>query len=187
MKMVHIKFKIPKFLNYTINTNKLSYNKVLIHPFAGGYNHDMRELPINHWKVIVDYLLQNKFQIYLSGSSSDLAKRFYVPKNKNFFDIRGKLTIIELKQLLENIYGVISVNTGIMHLASLMNLKLICINGPTREDRWGPINPKSKCINLSNDLGGNFLNLGFEYPKNYKYSMHSIRINSLMNTVKEFL
>jgi hypothetical protein len=59
--------------------------------------------------------------------------------------------------------AVISVNTGSMHVASLLNVPTIALHGPTSPLRWGPVGRRS--IALVPDGATSFLNLGFEMLK----------------------
>lgn len=188
LKINYTGFKIPNFLkNIDCDNFKKNKRSVVIHPFAGGYNSSMRELPISYWKQIIDFILKKGIIVYLSGSSHDKNHPFYTPNNELFKDVRGNFNLNELSCLLKNSKLVISVNTGVMHLASFLDTSLICINGPTNDTRWGPINNNSFSFNLNQSEGGSFLNLGFEYPNDYRYSMKKHNIDKIIKKIEEFI
>jgi heptosyltransferase I len=58
---------------------------------------------------------------------------------------------------------VVSVDTGIMHLAAALGVPVIGLHGPTSSKRWGPIGRNADAID-SPDPGAGYLYLGFEVP-----------------------
>ena len=76
--------------------------------------------------------------------------------------IAGRCGLAELIDILDRARCVVSVNTGVMHLAAAAGTWTIALNGPTNSSRWGPIGPRT--VNIDSELHGcGFLNLGFEY------------------------
>lgn len=141
-------------------------NRVVVHIMPSGYLSRLKRWPDNNWKVIVEYLLENDMEIYFTGSASD---RKYIELLLNnyrnelkIFNVAGKYTIRETASLLSSSKIVISVNTGIMHLASALGCNLIALHGPTNPKRWGPLNSNAVVIQ-SNYPEAPCLNLGFEY------------------------
>lgn len=69
----------------------------------------------------------------------------------------------ELAWLLARADAVVSVNTGIMHLAALTGAPTVGLHGATDPRRWGPVG--ARCVSLLPDTGQYaYLNLDFEYP-----------------------
>jgi heptosyltransferase I len=56
---------------------------------------------------------------------------------------------------------VVSVDTGIMHLAAALDMPVIGLHGPTSSKRWGPIGRNAVAIDSSDPRAG-YLYLGFE-------------------------
>jgi len=67
-----------------------------------------------------------------------------------------------LTHVLRNAMLVVSVNTGVMHLAAVAGAPTVSLNGPTAEHRWG-----ARGRNVANvqpaDGSGGYLHLGFEF------------------------
>ena len=90
--------------------------------------------------------------------------------------IAGRFGIAELIDVVGHARCVVSVNTGVMHLAAAVGTWTIALNGPTSSSRWGPIGPRT--INIDSSLPGcGFLNLGFEYDGQRTDCMQGITVD----------
>jgi len=131
-----------------------------------GYLSVLKEWPAENWAIIIEFLLARKYEIFFTGSGSDRKSiDNLLHRNKNnpgLYNVAGKYSIKETVNLLKSSGLVISVNTGIMHLASVLGCNLIALHGPTDPKRWGPLNENSIVIQ-SDYSQAPCLNLGFEY------------------------
>jgi ADP-heptose:LPS heptosyltransferase len=71
--------------------------------------------------------------------------------------------------------GVVSVNTGVMHVAAALGTPTIALNGPTSGTRWGPRGPFTRCV-ASPMVPEGYLNLGFERDERYAHCMEAITV-----------
>ncbi|MBI2419425.1 MAG: glycosyltransferase family 9 protein [Ignavibacteriales bacterium] len=140
-------------------------NRIVIHMKPGGAKPHLKEWPIESWNAVVAYLLSREMDIYFTGSFSDypaidkFIATFFAGKLVN---VAGTLSIADTASLLKSASLVISVNTGIMHLASALGCNLVVLHGPTNYKRWGPLN--SNALSLQSPYHqAPCLNLGFEY------------------------
>jgi ADP-heptose:LPS heptosyltransferase len=79
--------------------------------------------------------------------------------------IAGKIPLPDLPDVascLRRADAVVSVNTGIMHLAAIAGAPTISLEGPTNPLRWGPCGPKTRPL-LPEKGRSAYLYLGFEY------------------------
>ena len=77
-------------------------------------------------------------------------------------NVAGRFRLRETVDVLAGAACVVSVNTGVMHLAAAAGVPTVALNGPTSSRRWGPLGPH--VTNVDSELPGcGFLNLGFEY------------------------
>ncbi len=145
---------------------KVKSRQIVIHTMPSGYLSELKRWPETHWKKVIDYLLEIQCEIYFTGSTSDyeyiepLLKNY--TNNERLHNVAGKYSLKEIVILLKSSQVVLSVNTGIMHLASVLNCNLIALHGPTNPNRWGPLNRNAKIIQ-SDYPEAPCLNLGFEY------------------------
>jgi len=178
---------LPKiFLPYVEKDKKL----IVIHMFPGGTKSYLKEWPKEYWVELIDYLTSKGYYVALTGARSDRDKTLKVYdqcKRKNLINVvAGKLSLKEVAFLLKRSSLVISVNTGIMHLASALNCNLIALHGPTSSRRWGPLNKNS--ISIQSPLKCSpCLNLGFEYGCNENRCMKAITVEKIIESVKEFI
>ena len=164
-------------------------NCIVIHMFPGGYKSYLREWPEEYWIKLINNLTKKGYEVLLSGAKSDEKKAFDLYrkiKNKEKVKIiAGKADLEKLIDILQSCFCVISVNTGIMHLASALKCNLIALHGPTSYKRWGPLNENS--ISLASTLSCSpCLNLGFEYGCDENKCMKDITVEKVMQAVEFF-
>jgi heptosyltransferase I len=95
----------------------------------------------------------------------------------------GSDRFISLSHLLKRARIVISVNTGVMHLAAVLGVPTISINGPTDNRRWGPVGRWVEGISAPGaDCG--FLHLGFEFDGHPTDCMERITVDRVVAAVE---
>jgi len=142
---------------------------IVFHAWSSGYKSHLREWPEEYWvELAARVVVSLGFDIVLTGAPCDLARtqelRLKIgPRSKgNVVSLAGKLSLSETARVLRDAVAVVSVNTGIMHLAAAVGSAVVAINGPTSALRWGPLGDRAVSVNT--DLPGcGYLNLGFEY------------------------
>lgn len=172
--------------------NIVKDNCAVIHTMPSGYLSDRKRWQDKNWIEVIEHLLANDMEIYFTGSTADresiealLSDYRNIPK---IYNVAGKYSLKETTALLLKSRLVISVNTGIMHLASVASCNLIALHGPTDPKRWGPLN--SNAIIIQSDFPeAPCLNLGFEYNCNDKTCecMKRISSESVINEIKKIL
>jgi ADP-heptose:LPS heptosyltransferase len=166
---------------------KCNDNRITIHMFPGGYKSYLKEWPDANWIEIIDQLTTRHYEVFLTGAKIDREKaeqiKAQIANSGSVNIVAGTLNLKQTAELLKSSTLVISVNTGIMHLASALGCNLIALHGPTSVKRWGPLNANS--ISLHSDLRCSpCLNLGFEYQCQTNSCMKSITMTSLMDAIK---
>tara|TARA_B100000378_G_scaffold278246_1_gene280814 strand:+ start:2254 stop:3240 length:987 start_codon:yes stop_codon:yes gene_type:complete len=141
---------------------------IVIHPWAAGFMSELREWPRENWVTLINALSRYGVDLVVTGGHADTAPAESLLKDISshcpVISLAGKLTLSELRNCLAGSLGVVSVNTGVMHLASLLGVRVISLNGPTNAERWGGVGDHVFNLNVKPEDGGGFLNLGFEYP-----------------------
>ena len=75
--------------------------------------------------------------------------------------------------------GVISVNTGVMHVGAALGTPTLALNGPTSGMRWGPRGPFTRSV-ASPMVPDGYLNLGFEQDDRYRDCMSAITVEMVL-------
>lgn len=156
---------------------------------APGKKKYLKEWPACRWAEMIAILVKMGHEIRLTGSQSDAyANAQFI---KKYFDgisgvqsIAGKYSLAELGKIFTAAAGVISVNTGIMHLAALAGAPTVGLHGATNPLRWGPIGKHARSL-LPEQGQCAYLNLGFEYPKNAEPAMQHISVNNVLDSLRQ--
>ncbi len=129
------------------------------------------------------------FFIIGSGSQQqDKAKKLILKsQSNNILNLINKTTMLEVMELLKNMDLFISVDTGLVHMASVYNKNIICLYGQSLPERSGAVNPNAislctyeKC-SPCND--GKQVNIEIcEYK-----CMQNITVEMVLDKVKEIL
>ncbi len=164
---------------------------VVFHMIPSGKNAHMKEWAKERWKLLAEYCVQKGLTVLYSGSSADSFRteaQAKIADNPLIKSIAGKTTLPELAFILQNAQIVVSVNTGIMHLAAATGARLIALNGPTSSKRWGPVAAPESTISLNaNSPCAPCLHLGFEYGCNENKCMESIQVKRVIEAMKILL
>lgn len=94
----------------------------------------------------------------------------------------GRVTLVELAAMFERAAAVVSVNTGVMHLASLAGAPTAGLHGATNPLRWGPVGEKAVSI-LPRSGRMAYLNLGFEYPPHVENAMANLVVEDVIEAL----
>lgn len=160
---------------------------VIFHPWPAGAKSHLREWPVSNWIELAHCLAGPNRRFLITGGPSDLERSRRLAAEisaisldaDSFFDPRGLEPLIALLQTAQ---VVVSVNTGIMHLAAILGVRTVCINGPTSSLRWGPVG--DSCISLNSpgeDCG--FLDFGYEFGGKPTDCMCRITVSSVLRAV----
>lgn len=113
-----------------------------------------KKWPLNHWRSLSKLIGSEKNILILGGKDELEAAEEIKSKEKNIFNLCGKLTIPELRYILEKCSIVISLDTGAMHLCDTTKTKQIVLFS-TRDlsNKWFPNNKNTivleKVVNCS--------------------------------------
>jgi len=140
---------------------------VVFHLWPAGGPMSMREWPKEHWIALAKKIAQPNTIFAITGAPAEIeqsrafAQQLSATAVVRAVPFEGEGGLVHLVRLLRRARLVVSVNTGIMHLAAVVGAPTISLNGPTAGHRWGPRG--KQCIGVSPaDGSGGFLHLGFE-------------------------
>jgi heptosyltransferase I len=164
----------------------------VFHPWSGGFMGHVKEWPEERWIELARNLhASRRLGVLVSGSASDversksLASRM-VNAGCDARSIAGEFTLAELADILASSNVVVSVNTGVMHLAALIGAPTVSLEGPAALHRWGPVGPRVRSV-VSTTPGAGFLDLGFEYDGQRLDCMDGVSVTAAMAAVEELL
>jgi ADP-heptose:LPS heptosyltransferase len=162
---------------------------VVFHLWPGGFRSELREWPPESWRSLAGRLAKSGFTIVLTGGPADVGRTDAFIRSsgdlaKHMKSVAGRYGLDEVIDLIGSAKCVVSVNTGLMHLAAAVGVPTVGLNGPTSAKRWGPIGPNVVCIN--SDLPGcGYLNLGFEYDGRRTDCMRGISVDRVVSATLE--
>lgn len=142
--------------------------KVLLHMWPSGNRSYLKAWPESDWHELIKFCVGIGDTVYLSGAPADYVRteQFMSARaSSSIINIAGRYSLTELSAFIENeIELVVSVNTGILHLAASTGVPVIGLHGGVNPDRWGPLNDRSISLVPQSGTYG-YLHYGFEYPK----------------------
>ena len=140
---------------------------VALHLWASGQRSWLREWPGDRWSALAQRLARPGTVCAITGATSDLARSEpFVAKLRaaglQAVAFVGEDGFVSLARLLRRARVVVSVNTGVMHLAAILGTPTVSINGPNRNARWGPVGPRTIGVEAPGE-GCGYLHLGFNF------------------------
>lgn len=167
---------------------KLPY--VIVHPWASGFNFSAREWPLDRWVELIGRIEAAGRTVLISGSAADGARASELAARcaaGHVESVAGRWRLPELAAVVAHADAVVCVNTGIMHLAGLLDVPLVALHGPTSRRRWGPLGTRSIALAPGPGIRAEFLNLGFEYPGEPVDCMAAIQVEEVFAAVWTYL
>ena len=161
---------------------------VVFHLWPSGQRSWLREWPQDRWLELAGRLKQRGTIFVVTGSPTDL------PRTEEFIALMkargleavpftGSDGFKSLARLLKRARVVVSVNTGVMHLAAIVGAPTVSINGPNRNGRWGPIGPRAFGVESPGE-GCGYLHLGFNFDGQATDCMERITVDHVEAAVE---
>jgi heptosyltransferase III len=178
---------LPKFTEEVLRAqdHRFSHPYVVFHPWASGFKSELREWPIDRWAAVAKEVHKRGYHVVVTGSRDDAARAQALTDALNapsqIFNFAGQVSLRGTASLLLNAAAVVSVNTGVMHMAALLNRPTLALHGPTNPRRWGPLGSSAIVIGPDWNCGCGYLNLGFEYPTSPPDCMSRISIDDVLD------
>lgn len=165
---------------------------VVFHPWSGGYMGWVKEWATERWIALGTSLARCRgVQIVLSGGPRDAERSAALTaalaaNGIPATDVAGRFTLIEMADVLCASELVVSVNTGIMHLAALLGVPTVSLEGPVPSRRWGPVGPRVRSVE-STLPGCGYLDLGFEYKGRRLDCMEGVAVDAVLVAIDQLL
>lgn len=192
-KQIHELENYRALLNlFAIRTNHLprlflpirpKTKQIVLHLFAGGSKSILKEWPIQKWLKLTDLLIERGYAIILSGSQKDRKRLEQVFYSKQVAIAAGQLSLEQTALLLNSSYAVVSVDTGIVHLAAALGCRVVSLYGPTSFARWGGVG--ETVIPISSQKHKPCLHLGFEKGCKSNRCMQEIEVSTVLEAIEK--
>lgn len=163
----------------------------VFHPWASGHLYEAREWPPERWTSLAASLSPRVEHIVVTGSKGEVARtqplvRALAAAGLTVTDMSGQLSLTELADVLAASSVVVSVNTGVAHLAGLVGARTVTLHGPTPRTRWAPLGPRTRTV-ASTLPGCEYLNLGFEYEGQRLDCMDGVSVEAVLVAIADLL
>lgn len=153
---------------------------VVLHLCPGGSQASLKMWPREKWTELTQFFLEKGYDVYFTGTKKDREK---IPKidDKRVKNVAGGLSLRETATLLVSAQCVISVDTGIMHLAAALGCPVIALHGPTTPFQCGGIGPGVVSVEPDGLPCRPCLYLGFEKGCGENRCMQRISVQQVKN------
>ena len=123
-----------KILNIISNTKR-----PLFPMFAGASIYTRRWQPIR-WAQVAKDLWNKGFQPVLLGSAleREINRKILAYSSVPLLDLTGKLSLSETAELLRRCGFLITIDSGILHIAVIEKVRTVALFGPGIAAKWGP-------------------------------------------------
>jgi len=139
---------------------------VVFHLWPGGRRKRLKEWPKERWVRLIEETASWGLRIVLTGGPSDRDSNddliSSVPAAaRGFVRNAAGQSLQDTAATLAHSCLVVSVDTGVMHMASALGVPLVALHGPTSGRRWGPLSKRAIIIESPLAECG-YISLGWE-------------------------
>jgi heptosyltransferase-3 len=157
---------------------------VVMHPFPGGSQKELKEWPRESWVETCRHLIREGCTVFITGDRNDepAAVRIKEGLGQDTGYCRvlcGNFSLAEVAGILYKSSLFITVNTGVMHIGAALNVPMIALHGPTSPLRWGPLSPKAIVLTPKSECAP-CLSLGFDYECSSGGCMDTIAVEEVL-------
>lgn len=135
---------------------------LVFHMHSGGSQAHFKEWRKDLWAELAHRMFSLGFEVRLSGGPADLERNLAFVGSFGQDARISVLPVTGLPQLAASLKGcaaVVTVDTGIAHLAGAVGAPTLVLHGPTAPERWGALGPNVRCLK---DPQTPWIQLGFE-------------------------
>jgi ADP-heptose:LPS heptosyltransferase len=167
------------FLRVPEKAPALAREYLAFHLWPGGRRRQLKEWPTNGWLRLVEEFASPEMGVVLTGSRSDRRRNddfiaSVVPRARAFVLNAAGSSLQRTAAILAGASLVVSVDTGLMHIAAALGVPLVALHGPSSPKRWGPIGQTAIVVE-SPTAGCGYISLGWESMPNPPACMEGIR------------
>jgi ADP-heptose:LPS heptosyltransferase len=179
----------PRLILKSPQPQSLSGSRYIIfHLWPSGHMSHLREWPRESWIELINRVDAKTILLTGAPAESKLNQEFLESfhSEKMIINIAGEYSLSKTLTIISNSQAIVSVNTGIMHIAAALGTPTIGLSGPTNDKRWGPLGNKVYSVTPKVE-GCGFLNLGFEYSGQRIDCMQHISVDQVLEPLNHYL
>jgi ADP-heptose:LPS heptosyltransferase len=164
---------------------------VVLHLWASGQRSWLREWPEERWVQLALRLATPETLFVISGALYDRPRMDAFVERMLAAGLRAVAFVSPdglhtLTHILRHARIVVTVNTGVMHLAAIAGAYVVAINGPNRNGRWGPVGPHAVGVEAPGD-GCGYLHLGFNFDGHPTDCMERTTVDQVYSAAQHLL
>ncbi len=125
-------------VKYEINNKYIA-----IHPFS---RIKLKNWEPSKWIEVIKYLTEKGFNIVLLGAKKDYTQSNELVISDKIHNLCGKTTFEETISIIHSSEIFMGIDSGLIHIAAVLNKKSILLNGSTSLTHWKPLNKNCKII-----------------------------------------
>jgi ADP-heptose:LPS heptosyltransferase len=170
----------------------LPYDRlILLHTVAGGSRREEKSWPQENWALLARRLHRAGFVLGFTGDKGAVATVDALRDKADLSEtqavsLAGRVTLPELAYVLQSSRCLVSIDTGIVHLASAVGAPVVGIYGATRSRRWGPWSPGGRAVDSPHPEAG-YCTLGFESRPDAPEIMAAVTVDAVYAAVAALL
>jgi heptosyltransferase I len=164
---------------------------LLMHMSAGGSAAKQKSWPAENWIALARRLVEKNWTIGFTGAEADrdavamLMNQAALPRDR-CISLAGRLNMAELCHVMMRARLLITIDTGVAHLAGALNVPVVGLHGPTRFERWGSYSAHATGLNSPHPASG-YINYGFESHPEGDEIMASLTVDSVFDAITKKL
>ena len=171
-------------------TVALPYDRlILMHMAAGGSAALQKSWPAENWLALAKWLIEQGWFVGFTGGSADAETVRPVLTNlpgDKCFSLVGRLSLPEMSYVLVQARLLVTIDTGIAHLAAALDANVVALHGPTRFERWGSRSEHAAGLNSPHSASG-YINYGFEKHPEGDDVMGALSVDDVQTMVQTML
>lgn len=163
------------------------HTMVVFHTCPGGSRSVEKRWPNQDWAELADRLVDRGYCVCFTGVASDrnvvedIVQKTTCDKEK-LRSLCGNMSLKDMYWALRCCRVFVTVDTGVMHMASVMEVPAVALIGPTDVRRWGPRSRNFIVIQSKHPRAG-YISLGFERSRGAEEIMRRIGVEEVFNAV----
>ncbi|WP_417068866.1 glycosyltransferase family 9 protein [Niveibacterium terrae] len=169
-KIVGIDELLPPVLTWGGGGESIGFPSryVVFHLWSGGSRSKQKSWPLENWiDLIRSTYSEFGIDVVLTGGPADKFRTYQLVAEigndigSHVFNAAG-ISLSETLDVLSRAQCVVSVDTGVMHIAAALGVKVLSLHGPTHSDRWGGVSNRVVALNVFESIQQAPISLGYE-------------------------